>query len=264
MVKAARIWTFALVSIWLSTGCSPTADSSTGTVQTAGTSAHPTAGTVAAVGTVPAAGASGASAPASVPCGATTCTNPAAAFASMLSGVLPGAVVAMPCCVGGTTCGFIGKTGACAAPLPADPRCPAPNLPLPGAMATACCQTNGMCGIDGSALQLGCMSGFGASSSCSSAANGGTGAATAGSGASGTSGASGASGTSAGTSTGGTSAGTSAAGASGRAGASGTSAGTSAGGTGGSAGRAGTSGSSGTGGSAGLPGFPGFPGFPGH
>ena len=68
--------------------------------------------------------------------------------------LVPGFPGAAACCVDATmgTCGTVGLTGACAAPIPSDPRC---SSPIPG--LSSCCINND-CGIDGTMFGMpGCV-----------------------------------------------------------------------------------------------------------
>jgi hypothetical protein len=136
------------------TGIQPT----TGT-STAGATAGPAA---------PGAGAAGTGAT-SVMCGAMTCSNPAVAILPTIKMFMPAAKLATPCCLPDGSCGWEGAAGECTPP-PNKASCPAPSLPLPGAMLTGCCiESSQTCGIDSSALGMGCaanMFGGGARTKC--------------------------------------------------------------------------------------------------
>lgn len=180
------------------------------------------------------AGSGGAGAPMSVPCGATTCTNPAGALLGTLKMFLPNAMLATPCCdAATTTCGWV-TGGTCTVPPPKK-NCPAPAaIPGIGAGLSACCNASNTCGVDAYAIGMGCMAAFGGGTpaNCDTgvAPGGGTagssaaGSSAAGSSAAGTTGAAGAAGAHAGTGGGaaGSSAGSGAAGAHAGSGGSGT------------------------------------------
>ena len=109
------------------------------------------------------AGAGGGSGvPPSVPCGATTCTNPAGAILMQLKQFLPSAMLATPCCdAATTTCGWVTSTGTCTVPPPKK-NCPAPAaIPGFGGGLSACCNASNTCGIDAYAIGMGCMASFG-------------------------------------------------------------------------------------------------------
>jgi hypothetical protein len=86
-----------------------------------------------------------------VKCGSTTCMSPTAGL--MIPGVGGGA----PCCVDDAngTCGTM-MQGMCMPPPPVDPSCPTIMIPILGMMGS-CCADNGMCGLDGSILGMGCV-----------------------------------------------------------------------------------------------------------
>lgn len=130
-----------------------------------------TAGATAGPGApVPSGGAAGSGAGATtVMCGATTCSNPAVAILSTIKMFMPNAMLATPCCLADGGCGWVGAAGECTPP-PNKASCPAPSIPLPGAMLTGCCiESSQTCGIDSSALGMGCaanMFGGGARTNC--------------------------------------------------------------------------------------------------
>ena len=137
----------------------------TGIQPTTGT---PTAG-AAAGPAAPGTGAAGGGAVTTVMCGATTCSNPAVAILSTIKMFMPSAMLATPCCLADGGCGWVGAAGECTPP-PNKASCPAPSIPLPGAMLTGCCiESSQTCGIDSSALGMGCaanMFGGGARTNC--------------------------------------------------------------------------------------------------
>ena len=98
-------------------------------------------------------GSAGTAAPASIPCGPTTCTTLA------LPIMLPGFTIAPACCADMAR-GVCGSTvaGVCTPPPPPAPNCPAPALPIPGVMVNACCiEATQVCGVDASMLGMGCV-----------------------------------------------------------------------------------------------------------
>lgn len=92
----------------------------------------------------------------SVMCGAMTCTNPAAGSIAMLKMFVPSAMLATPCCLADGGCGWVGAGGACTAP-PDKAMCPAPSIPGFGMLSGCCIESSQTCGIDSSAIGLGCM-----------------------------------------------------------------------------------------------------------
>jgi hypothetical protein len=84
--------------------------------------------------------------PATVPCGATSCTQHDA----------PGFTTPDVCCFDADmgVCSTKAPTGGCAPPLELDPRCPAVQL---WAMTfQGCCTADGNCGADSSIIGMGC------------------------------------------------------------------------------------------------------------
>ena len=118
----------------------------------------PSAGATAAPSTAGAGNTAGGGADVtSVTCGANTCTNPAASFLPTLRMFMPSAMLATPCCLPDGGCGWQGSAGECTPP-PDKAMCPAPSIPGFPAMLTGCCiESTQTCGIDSSALGLGCM-----------------------------------------------------------------------------------------------------------
>lgn len=96
-------------------------------------------------------GAGGSAAPAgmTITCGTMMCAPPAA---------VPGLNTPPPpaCCVPGTmACGTKNNSGMCVAPPPDAPKCPA--FGGFGSMARNCCTPMNTCGIDATALGMGCL-----------------------------------------------------------------------------------------------------------
>jgi hypothetical protein len=84
----------------------------------------------------------------SVKCGSATCMSPAAAMGFITA-----------CCAdeATSTCGTAAMGGACAKPIPDDPRCPGIDV-MGVIMLPSCCSQNGMCGIDASMFGMpGCV-----------------------------------------------------------------------------------------------------------
>lgn len=157
MKKTAQWWVTFSFSICVICGCSskhaavPMASTAETTASTGGTGAP--VGSGGAGGGVAPAGGSGGSAAGPVTCGTMTCANPLAAAASM-----GGIRLSAPCCLPEMAgCGFT-RGDACVAPQPPAPLCPTPTFPG----ATSCCQSNGMCGTDGTPIGMLVCSSFGA------------------------------------------------------------------------------------------------------
>lgn len=83
-----------------------------------------------------------------VECGDATCTVPPIAMS-----------LVKPCCVDSTAgeCGFMSAftENRCVAEAPPHPVCP--SVTISGVMAGGCCSRNGQCGVDGSAIGMGCV-----------------------------------------------------------------------------------------------------------
>ena len=92
----------------------------------------------------------------SVVCGAMTCSNPAVSFLPTLKMFMPNAMLATPCCLPSGGCGWVGTGGECTAP-PDKAMCPAPSIPGFSALTGCCIESSQTCGIDSSAIGLGCM-----------------------------------------------------------------------------------------------------------
>jgi hypothetical protein len=183
----AQWWVVLTVGFGLFSACGGSSDqpSTGGMLPTAATGGSK-AGTSGGGGG--AAGATG------VACGAMTCSNPVLALPAMYQTLL--GTPAAPCCATGNVCGFM-TGGACVPPAP-KMSCPTP-MPLAGIMIplTACCNTTtNNCGIDGSAVGMGCTNSIGpATTHCDgtpiatgAAGRGAAGSSTAGSSGSGTAG----------------------------------------------------------------------------
>lgn len=153
-----RGWLAAVAGAMFIAGCGSSEPEAMGTQPTVGTS---TAGAAASPASPATANAAGAGAT-SVMCGAMTCTNPAASFLPTLKMFMPSASLATPCCLPSGGCGWTGSAGECTAP-PDKAMCPAPSIPGFPAMLSGCCmEASQTCGIDSSAIGLGCMMpGFG-------------------------------------------------------------------------------------------------------
>jgi hypothetical protein len=98
-------------------------------------------------------GAGGTMAAMPIPCGTATCQPVGGGF------MLPGLPLPRACCADEAmgTCGTMPASGGtCMPPLPADPRCPMATSSLPIPLISCCTATN-MCGLDGSALGMGCV-----------------------------------------------------------------------------------------------------------
>jgi hypothetical protein len=124
------------------------------TTTTAGTgSGFPTGGTgfiTAGTGAAGTAATAGSTAPPAVQCGPTKmCSSPATAIA------IPGFPAATPCCADAATgtCGTVSGTVCQPPPMP-DPRCP--TISVATFTLMPCCTATGMCGVDASALGMGC------------------------------------------------------------------------------------------------------------
>ncbi|MFI5307530.1 MAG: hypothetical protein ACHQ53_09270 [Polyangiales bacterium] len=115
-----------------------------------------------------------------VPCGSNTCQPPASLgdFAGGLGGMAAGGLGglgggggAMACCVDQSTgqCGM-SMGGTCNPPPTPDPRCP--SLNVFGMMIAGCCISD-MCGVDASALGMGCAENGGAKAALAATGLGG-------------------------------------------------------------------------------------------
>jgi len=98
-------------------------------------------------------GAGGTMAAMPVPCGTATCQPVGGGI------MFPGLPLPRACCADEAmgTCGTMPASGGtCMPPLQADPRCPVvmSSLPVP---LISCCTADNMCGLDGSALGMGCV-----------------------------------------------------------------------------------------------------------
>jgi hypothetical protein len=150
-----RAWwsAVALASLVSATGCGGDEGTQVPPQGTAGFAGAATAGTGVTAGTgtgFPAAGTSSTTGP--VTCGTVTCPAP-----PMLPPGIP-ITLPPPCCTPTNECGSM-RSGMCIPPLPPAPLCP-PGPSFAGIMTRACCiQATQMCGIDGSALGMGCVSG---------------------------------------------------------------------------------------------------------
>lgn len=87
----------------------------------------------------------------SVKCGSTSCMSATAGLN------IPGLAAGAPCCADDDKgqCGMM-MGGVCMPPPPVDPSCPSISIPILGSMGS-CCANNGMCGLDGSILGMGCV-----------------------------------------------------------------------------------------------------------
>jgi hypothetical protein len=149
-------WTWVvLVSVTLAAcssddgddGSTPLAGAGAGGVGGVGGAAG-ASGAGAGAGGVGGMGGTAGMAPAAVPCGTATCMG--------LSIPLP---IALPqaCCADAATntCGTMPAAGGvCMPPMQPDPRCPVVSGPIP---LISCCAPNGMCGLDATTFNMGCV-----------------------------------------------------------------------------------------------------------
>jgi hypothetical protein len=86
----------------------------------------------------------------SVKCGTSMCMSPG-------GGLIPPGFLAAACCADDAKnqCGTM-MGGMCKPPPPVDTSCPSIMIPALGSVGS-CCATNGMCGLDGSLLSMGCV-----------------------------------------------------------------------------------------------------------
>jgi len=85
-----------------------------------------------------------------VKCGTSMCQSPG-------GGLIPPGFLAAACCAdeAKNQCGSM-MGGMCKPPPPVDTSCPSIMIPVVGSVGS-CCAGNGMCGLDGSLLSMGCV-----------------------------------------------------------------------------------------------------------